>query len=195
MSATAFTWKDTELYRQFYRDNPNLGGRYGRRHTALVRAIIRHAKATHVFDFGCGCHHSLVTALQQDTRLSITGYDPAIADEAQTETLRNTIDLALKPDLLVSTDVLEHVPEAELSQCWDIFRTLAPRWLYIVVSTRNTRLRLSDGTSLHKTVRPALWWKTQLSTNLPGYTVRFINQFQASLTHEAQFVLQVKPAT
>lgn len=187
-----FNWKEENLYKQLYKTTPNYGSD-GQRHQRLVNCIINKHSVKSVMDFGCGLQHTLLKGItSKNKKIKAVGYDPGITDEQQTELLKNSIDFNFLPELLISNDCLEHVPQEELFQCWEIFNKLSPKYMFIGVCTRPAYLLLPDGSNAHKTVMKGEWWEVQFKNNLTNYDVLFIAPFFDFLYNEALFFLTKK---
>lgn len=99
-----------------------------------------------ILDYGCG-QSLLFNRLKGD--FEFVRYDPAL------------LWVSEKPyrffDLVLCTDVMEHVPEEEVDAVLaDI--AASGRILYFIVSLDDRAGTLGDGTPLHCTVRPVGWW-------------------------------------
>lgn len=112
----------------------------------VVRGEAVRMKCDSILDYGCG-QGSLERALRL---LDIVGYDPAIPGK----------DMPPFPaDLVVCTDVLEHVePEKTDAVVGHIF-SLARKGVFLVVSLEETDKKLPDGRNAHINLRPALAWQ------------------------------------
>lgn len=116
-------------------------------------AVLRYADeiaAETVLDYGCG-EGKLAEAAKPVRR--ILNYDPGVEGR----------DGLPKPvDLLVSTDVLEHVEPDKLDAVLAHMRYLAAKAAYVVIATREANAKLPDGRNAHLCVRPAEWWVDKL---------------------------------
>jgi hypothetical protein len=121
------------------------------RHADDVRAFMDETSSETVLDYGCG-KGLLRTAL--DNPEWFREYDPAIEGK----------DARPEPaDLLVCTDVLEHIEPELLDNVLDDIARCARRAAYIVVATRVAKKFLADGRNAHLIVQDAEWWKEKLS--------------------------------
>ena len=84
----------------------------------------------------------------------VTKYDPAIPTYS-------TIPKS-KFDCVINTDVMEHIPEAEIPGVLDQFRKLAPTAV-IVPHLGKARLILPNGENAHCTIKTPSEWKKILS--------------------------------
>lgn len=124
-------------------------GADGAKHASDVRALVERYQPSTVLDYGCG-EGKLGEALKP-TRVS--GYDPGIPDRASMP----------KPcDLVVCTDVLEHVEPDKVDAVMDHIFRLTGKAAYLVISTKEANAVLPDGRNAHLTVHPAGWWVAKL---------------------------------
>ena len=137
------------------------GGR-GDKWAGVVVQIAQEYRATSILDYGCG-QGSLMRTLRT---LPLAGwalaeYDPAIPGK---DTLPDAADL------VVCTDVLEHIEKKRLGAVLAHLRALAQRVLWVVVSTKASNKILPDGRNAHLIIKPAPWWKTRFRD--AGFTLR-----------------------
>jgi len=102
-----------------------------------------------MLDYGCG------KAQHHDLTWKATKYDPAIPE------------FNVKPigtfDLVISTDVLEHIPEENIDNIIaDIF-SYQGKWVFVSVCCREAREILPNGMNAHATVKPEDWWKDKFN--------------------------------
>lgn len=130
---------------------PNWGPGAGKKHLHKILDVIQTYKAKTVLDYGCG-NGAMVQALIE-LGIDARGYDPGVP----------TIDALPKPaDLLISTDVLEHVEPECLNDVLRHMVELTQRVAYIHISTVAARAILPDGRNAHLIIQPAKWWRARL---------------------------------
>ena len=149
------------------------GGRYGRRGDRWadkVRLLKQSHNLDSILDYGCG-----QGSLKRTLEGNVSEYDPAIPGK----------DAIPNPaDLVVCTDVLEHIEPILLDNVLDHLWSLTTRYLLVAVSTRPAAKVLADGRNAHLIVQPADAW-------LPAFQRRFdIVEWTVS---EDEFSAVVKP--
>lgn len=144
--------KYLEMQKQLHADPRGYGGR-GDKWAGVVVQLALEYGATSILDYGCG-QGSLARSLRP--RLSsvvrIEEYDPAIPGKDQ---------LPSFADMVVCTDVLEHIEPDRLEAVLRHLRTLARKVLWVVVSTKGSNKTLADGRNAHIIIQPGSWWKQQ----------------------------------
>jgi hypothetical protein len=135
-------------------------GGSGRKQAETVMAFAREIKPQWILDYGCG-QGTLKAAMVKAGYLgSIHEYDPAIQGKA----------LLPKPaDLVVSTDVLEHVEPDKLGAVLDHIFGLAKKAVFLLIATRPANKTLPDKRNAHLIVQPAEWWEEQMRNR--GFSV------------------------
>lgn len=122
------------------------GGK-GRRYVGTVRYILEQFGAYSVLDYGCG-QGSLACALRLEG-VECREFDPGITGKDA---------MPMFADLVVCTDVLEHVEMDKLANVIRHIGSLARKAVFVVVALEDTHKRLTDGRSAHLIIRPAAWW-------------------------------------
>lgn len=124
-------------------------GKHGHSHAPEVLEFIEQLGARSVLDYGCG-RATLAKALPG---VKVQEYDPGVVGK----------DHLPKPaDLIVCTDVLEHIEPALLDRVLRHIYLLAKRGAYFVIATRPARELLPDGRNAHLIVQPPSWWLEKL---------------------------------
>lgn len=120
----------------------------GGRHAPIVIKLCESLKTKSVLDYGCGRSY-----LAKELDFPIWEYDPAIPGKS---------DSPRPADLVVCTDVLEHVePELlhyvlnDLARCVKVVG-------YFVIHTGPSTKSLSDGRNSHLIQKPPQWWEKAL---------------------------------
>ncbi len=148
-------------------------GKRGDKWALTVRAIADDLGASSILDYGCG-QGSLGRALQH-CEYDVREYDPAIAGKGDPPRLA---------DLVVCTDVLEHIEPDKISAILLHLRSLACMALFAVVSLRPAEKTLSDGRNAHILLRDAAWWAEQFKA--AGFTIRAQDEHRRECVFELQ---------
>lgn len=136
---------------------------YGGKGDKWAEAVIKLAldlDCVSILDYGCG-QGSLRKAIDaQSTILCVREYDPAVSGKDA---------LPAFADLVVCTDVLEHIEPDRLHAVLTHLRVLARKAIFVVIATRPSNKTLTDGRNAHLTVESAEWWIARL--NVAGFHV------------------------
>lgn len=135
------------LNAQLHRDNLAYGVGGGK-HAHVVKKLCDTLKTTSVLDYGCGKGY-----LAKELPFPIWQYDPAIPEHAATP----------RPaDVVVCSDVLEHIEPDKLAYVLDDLRRCTLRVGYFVIHTGASSKSLADGRNAHLIQQGRVWWKNLL---------------------------------
>lgn len=130
-------------------------GTTGENQLLLFGVFINLLRPKSVLDYGSG-KSKLVEKISYVVKPKTYRYDPAIPE------------LSVLPvdnvDLVLCTDVLEHIPEEFVDEFIDDLYRLSENAL-LSISTRMSGNSLPDGRPCHLTVRPCSWWIKKLKTH------------------------------
>jgi hypothetical protein len=162
--AGAYRFQAQELVSPSYRQQLALKhrqrrwGKDGHSHAGEVLAFAAELEAGAILDYGCGCG-TLKAAVEPQIR--VFEYDPGIPGK----------DGLPKPqDLVVCTDVLEHIEPEKLEAVLEHLHRLAGKGAYVLIATSPAREILPDGRNAHLIVKPPEWWLGQLGRF--GWTIQ-----------------------
>lgn len=147
-----------QLITDSYRDlNAELheGVKYGTgsyRWDQMVLSLRDEVMARTVLDYGCG-KGNLRKALEKPDW--ITEYDPAVKGKDAPPKDR--------ADLVVCTDVLEHIEPDLLDNVLNHIKSLTRKLVFVVIATRESSQSLSDGRNAHLIIEDADWWKAKIA--------------------------------
>ncbi len=117
-------------------------------HIPEIESLLREKKLETILDYGCG------KAETQPPEWSVTNYDPAVKKFSGRP--EGTFDL------VISTDVLEHVPEDYVDEVVQDIFSFSKHWVFLSISTREAHAILPNGMNAHATVKPPGWWEDKL---------------------------------
>lgn len=126
----------------------------GMSYASDIAGLIFNEGIATVLDYGCGKGTLKKALANEDIDCVVTEYDPAIPGK----------DHDPEPaELVVCTDVLEHIEEDKLDNVLHHLRSKAMRFIAIVVSNRPALKSLPDGRNAHTIIRDGRWWEERLS--------------------------------
>lgn len=153
------------LYRKMAADGKNFRGLTVLNQMKSIRQLAHTVGAKTMLDYGCGAgdayksphklHHQIGLSRQ-----NVTLYDPSFPQHSG------------KPhgkfDLVVCSDVLEHVPEEQVDEFVKTLYSHAGKALWASACCRPAK-KTFPGTdiNLHCTVRPFLWWQDTFDHHRP----------------------------
>lgn len=148
----------THLYKELADEGSNFLGLSVIQHSDSIKAVARGCKAKTMLDYGCGRGDAYkpphrVHKVWGFTTANIFLYDPAFASRAKVP------DRVF--DLVVCSDVLEHVPEDAVPAFVAKLFGHARKHVWASVCCRPAKKRFKDGRNLHVTVQPYEWWRGQ----------------------------------
>lgn len=160
-----------ELNRQLHADRDDYGTS-GIHFADYIGGLAAAIGTDDILDYGAG-KQTLANALPQ---YAIKSYDPAI----------ESISTYPQPaDLVVCTDVLEHIEPECLDAVLDEIQRLTKRVAFVTVATTPAKKDLPDGRNAHLTIESYRWW-------LPKLWTRFkIDQFQTLA--DLHFMIVMRP--
>ena len=136
-----------ELNRQLHADRKDYG-RSSSRWAPVVMNLCSQIESTDVLDYGCG-----KAELNLHLPFELKKYDPAIKKyEAKPE----------PADIVVCTDVMEHVEPQFIDNVLDDLVRLSPHLCLLNVATRLAVKTLADGRNAHISHHPIEWWMPKI---------------------------------
>lgn len=119
----------------------------------MLKKIINYLNISSVLDYGCG-KSKLLDLIKKNKKIKIFKYDPAIKKYS---TLTKN-----KTDLVICTDVLQHVPLYDLDR---VLKEIKSKGIYILfyIKCTNHKTKLPNKTYANCTVYDKKWWLEKLS--------------------------------
>jgi len=114
-----------------------------------ISLIIDYLRPKTVLDYGCGKAVLIKMLAERYPMIEFYGYDPSIPG-------RDVLPIK-KVDLLINTDVLEHIPENILPIEVEKIATLSKNAFFILHHALAYTV-LPNGVNAHCTVRPPIWY-------------------------------------
>ena len=113
--------------------------------------FIEKIQPTSIIDFGCGKGRLVERLREEYSNVVVDGYDPG----------NKTFDTSLDDryvDLLISTDVLEHVEPEFIDQTLEYLSTKS-KYIYHLIALCPAKLILPDGRNAHLIQKSPDWWR------------------------------------
>ena len=136
-----------KLNEQLHEENKHFGNN-GAIYLEYVANLIKQTNSRDVLDFGCG-----KGALANNLPFPIKQYDPAIPKYSA---------LPEPADLVVCTDVIEHIEPEFLDNVLTQIRDLTKKLCYMVISIEPAWKTLPDGRNAHLIVESYDWWWSKI---------------------------------
>lgn len=133
-----------------------------------------------VLDYGCG-RGTLKPELEAlDPMVRVSEYDPGVPGKDVLE---------MRPvDIVVCTDVMEHVEEQYVVKTLQTINWLAINCVFFNIDTGESKSFLPDGRNTHITIKPSSWWRANLNKYIPDmeWTVHEETRFRVVLSGRRQ---------
>lgn len=136
-----------KLNEQLHAENKQFGNN-GHKYLHHVLSLCKQLNTQDILDYGCG-----KGMLAQQLPFPIREYDPAIEKHKE---------LPEPAELVVCTDVIEHLEEEYLDAVLDHIKSLTKKLAYLVISIEPAMKTLPDGRNAHLIVKPYQWWIEKL---------------------------------
>jgi hypothetical protein len=118
---------------------------------AHLESFIEEINPNSILDFGCGKGRLVSTLTEKYPTKLISGYDPG-----NTSYDRSLDDVNV--DLLISSDVLEHIEPEYLDETLKYLSTKS-RYIYHLIALSPAKLILPDGRNAHLILESNVWWR------------------------------------
>jgi hypothetical protein len=150
-----------ELLIQTHEESPwgNKGYKHASEIIEFMSSLNDQGGQMSILDYGCGSN-SLANNYKD---LNIQSYDPGVIEFS---------DMPEPVDIVVCTDVLEHVEPDLLYNVLRHIAELAQVGIYLRIGTRLAKRTLADGRNAHLIVKNCEWWLDKLATISDRWQVR-----------------------
>ena len=146
------------LYRKYHKDPDKYPGESYEQNHEHVLELARDTGCKTFLDYGCGKGEQW----DEERFVSDLGSRPHCYDPA----VEKYSDLPdQKFDMVISTDVFEHIPESEIDDCLNWIYTHAEKSVYLGICTKRAKARMPNGENAHCTVRPHDWWREKIMSH------------------------------
>jgi cyclopropane fatty-acyl-phospholipid synthase-like methyltransferase len=154
------------LYKEMHQEEERYPGESLEQHAPAIKALINKFDAKTLLDYGCGkgfqytkkhIHKKFFNNILPSL------YDPAVP----------THDIIPEGtfDGVISTDVMEHIPEDRLDEILKEIYNKSDKFVYLGICTIPAIAILPNGENAHCTVKPINWWVEKITPHANKYTV------------------------
>jgi hypothetical protein len=141
-----------EQNRILHRGKGGFGGS-GWKHADAIIAFYNELDCKSALDYGCGERTLLREFSKRKVKIPLQMYDPGIPKYAT---------MPSPQDLVICTDVLEHVEPEKLDAVLDHISSLSRKGCYLAIATRAANRLLPNGRNAHAIIEDTPWWKHRL---------------------------------
>ena len=165
-----YTKAYAQLQQQLHETNPSYGTS-GAKYADYVSQLSKSLNTRDILDYGCG-----KSTLQKSLPFPIKQFDPFIVEFSSPPVPAN---------LVVCTDVLEHIEPAYLDAVLEEIARLTLRMAFIQVATRPAQKILADGRNAHLIQESMQWWIPKL--------MKYFDIQNLSNQHDSGFIAILTP--
>lgn len=124
-------------------------GADGHKSADIVLEFLSRIKAQNILDYGCGRGTLKKELKLRGYNIPVKEYDPGIVKKSS---------MPERVDLVVCTDVLEHIEPKLLSNVLHHIKFLANKGVYLNISCRPAKTILPNGKNAHLIIQNPEWW-------------------------------------
>lgn len=136
-----------KLQEDFHVERPDYGTS-GHNYADQIAKLAQNLHTESILDYGCG-----KCTLGKSLPFPIANFDPFIPE------FSSEPDPA---DIVVCTDVMEHVEEEFVTPVLQHIQSLANKFVFFQIATGPAKKTLQDGRNAHITQHPGSWWLPEL---------------------------------
>lgn len=160
VSQSSETYQKIPQYQILHRENDQYGPGAVRL-WPLIRLFIDYLRPKSILDFGCGKGMLVETMGKVMSKIRVAGYDPAVPGYDKL--------LMKQADMIVCTDVLEHIPEEDLYVTLESISAISSRVFFSLHHAPASAI-LPNGENAHCTVKSVTWYYAMLRKHFEHVT-------------------------
>jgi len=131
----------------------------------IINGIIKKLDIKHLLDYGCGSKLPLRGVLDPPGEFRYQAYDPMVDEYS---------DPPVPAEMVVVSDVLEHVEPEYIEQVLDHLEELTEVVIYATIHSGPAMKKLEDGRNAHILQKPLEWWVPKF---FERFTVQTVQRF------------------
>lgn len=161
-----------EYYKQMHDKGHFAGGSLKKEYAPKISSMVKETNSKTLLDYGCGkAEHYSFSKINRQFGIADNNtylYDIGVKEY---EILPDG-----KFDLVICTDVLEHIPEANVEATLDEIFSKATKAVFFVIYCGKAKKLLPNGENAHVTIKKPEWWQDKISKyhNKQLLSVKFI---------------------
>lgn len=166
-------YKNIEMYKQMYDEGyKKIGGDYVKKdksfngistipYATIIKKIININNFTNLLDYRCGkaefyeknfiSNNVEYPSLKKLWGVDIDLYDPCYIKYSN-------LNEHKKYDIVICIDVLEHIPEEDISSVLNLISSLTNKYIFLNVSCNEAVALLPNGENAHINIKEPQWW-------------------------------------
>jgi hypothetical protein len=126
-----------------------------------VSLLIEAYKPNSILDYGCGKGILIKKISKKYPRINCIMYDPCIKEISKL--------IVKKVDLILNTDVLEHIPEDMIDNILKEMASLS-NLVFFQLAHGPASAVLPNGENAHCTIKPPEWYHEKIKVHFPNFT-------------------------
>lgn len=145
-------------YKEFHDRGWFPAGTFVDRDVHAIKMLIKETDSKTLLDYGCGkaIKYRKIDAAKFYGVEKIFLYDPAY--DMFDELIDHNVDI------VICTDVMEHVPEEEVYGTLKTIISKADKAVFFSIACYPASKKMDDGTNLHVTIKDPDWWDSQIES-------------------------------
>lgn len=155
------------LYREMAATGTNFTGLSLLTHKDQITKLIRKYGVKTILDYGCGRGDPYRGPYKVWKEWGVKWFDVWLFDPAF-EAHGRPPPVGRKFDLVICSDVCEHVPEADVNEFVKTLFGYARGVVWASICTRPAKKSFSTGENLHVTIKPMQWWHDMFAQHANG---------------------------
>ena len=160
------------LNEELHRRKPSYGTNNTKDYIHIVRQLMEFLGTKDILDYGCGKGD-----LARFLDFPIKEYDPAIPEKSA---------IPEPADIVVCTDVLEHVESECLDDVLSDLRRCVKRVGLFIIPTHPSSKFLADGRNAHLIQKGKTWWEERISA---FFTIHTVKEVSCVMCSDERFIL------
>lgn len=161
--------KLTDQYKELHKDENVFDGNTIKLHKESIKQGLELTGSKSILDYGCGKGHQYTNRFVHEEYffgIMPSLYDPGVEEFSKLP--KGTFDA------VISTDVLEHIEEEDISDVIKQIFSKAEKFVYLGICNKPAIAILPDGRNAHVTLKSFDWWLDKILEHSSVYTMIYV---------------------